>query len=70
MAVHLPFEDRLRVYSDWKREGSGEIVFLYLKGAYKKAGYGHFIGECSSSTRCSSFHLKEVRLRVRMKFFT
>jgi len=47
-------------------------AFQYLKGAYKKAGEGHFRRTCRDRTRGSGFKLKESRFRLdrRKKFFT
>jgi len=42
------------------------------KGAYLKAGEGHFTGAWSGRTRSNGFKLKKVRLRLdtRKTFFT
>jgi len=47
-------------------------AFQYVRGAYKKAGEGHFKKACSDRTRGNSFKLKEGRFRldIRKKFFT
>ena len=47
------------------------VAFQYLEGAYKKAGEGLFIRECSDRTRSDGFKLKEGRFRldIRKKFF-
>ena len=47
-------------------------VFQYLKGAYRKAGEGHFIRAGSNRIRGNGFKLEEGRFRldVRKKFFT
>jgi len=34
-------------------------AFQYLKEAYRKAGKGHFISECSDRTRDNGFKIKE-----------
>ncbi|GAB0183615.1 mitochondrial enolase superfamily member 1 [Grus japonensis] len=70
---HLSYEDRLRDFSLEKKRLREDliVVYQYLKGAYRKAGEGLFIRECSDSTRGNGFKLKEGRFRldVRKKFF-
>ena len=48
------------------------VAFQYLKGAYRKAGEGLFVRECSERTRSNGFKLKEGRFRldIQKKFFT
>ncbi|GAB0210070.1 hypothetical protein GRJ2_003472800 [Grus japonensis] len=61
---HLSYEDRLRalgLFSLEKRRLWGDLIaaFQYLKGAYRKAGEGLFIRECSDRTRGNGLKLKE-----------
>ena len=74
---HLPYEDRLRklrLFSLEKRRLCRDLIaaFYYLKGAYKDAGEGLFISDCSNRTRDNGFKLKQgkFRLDLRKKFFT
>ncbi|GAB0202789.1 mitochondrial enolase superfamily member 1 [Grus japonensis] len=69
---HLSCEDRLRelgLFSLHKRRSN--CGFPVSEGAYRKAGEGLFIRECSDRTRGNGFKLKEGRFRldVSKKFF-
>ena len=53
---HLSYEDRLRelgLFSLEKKRLWRDLIvaYQYLKGAYRKAGEGLFIRECSDRTR-------------------
>ncbi|GAB0177807.1 hypothetical protein GRJ2_000246000 [Grus japonensis] len=65
---HLSCEDRLREVALGRPYSSLPVP----EGAYRKAGEGLFIRECSDRTRGNGFKLKEGRfiLDVRKKFFT
>ncbi|KFO59234.1 hypothetical protein N302_15957, partial [Corvus brachyrhynchos] len=74
---HLPYEHRLRKlrpFSLEKRRLHGDLManFQYLKGAYRGAGEGLFIRNCSDRTRNNGYKLKEgrFRLHIKKKFFT
>ncbi|GAB0181562.1 triadin [Grus japonensis] len=74
---HFSCEDRLRelgLFSLEKRRLWGDLIvaFQYLKEAYRKAGEGLFIRECSDRTKGNGFKLKKGRFRldIRKKFFT
>jgi len=58
--------------SAWRRKGSGETVFQYLKGACKKAREGFLKRACSDRTRGNGFKVEEGRFRldIRKKFLT
>ena len=74
---HLPHEDRLRklgLFSLEKRRLPGDLIaaFQYLKGAYRDAGEGLFIRNCSDTTSGIGFKLKQgkFRLDIMRKIFT
>jgi len=61
---HLSYEKNLRelyLVSLQKRRLWGDLTaaFQYLKGAYKRAGEGHFTRTCSDRTRGNGFKLKK-----------
>ena len=74
---HFPYEDTLRelgLFSQEERRLQGDLIvaFQYLKGAYRKAGEGHFRRAGSDRTRRNGFKLAEGRFRLdtRKKLFT
>ncbi|GAB0178093.1 hypothetical protein GRJ2_000274600 [Grus japonensis] len=74
---HLSYEDRLRelgLFSLEKRRLQEYLIagLPVSEGAYRKAGEGLFIRECSNRTRGNGFKLKEGRFRldIRKKFFS
>ena len=71
---HLPYEDRLVLFSLEKRRVRGDLTaaFQYLKGAYRQDGNQLFERVDNCSTRGNGFKLREGRFRldVRGKFCT
>jgi len=63
---HLPYRDWLRELGlfSLKRRLQGDFMaaFQCLKGAYRKAGEGHFERACSDRTRRNGFKLVESKL--------
>ena len=59
--------------SAWRREAAWrpQSSFQCLKGAYRDAGEGLFIRDCSARTRGNGFKLNQgkFRLDIRRKFF-
>jgi len=56
----------LGLFSLEKRRLQGDLrtAFQYLKGAYKKAGEGHFTKACRDTIRGNIFKLKEGKFRL------
>ena len=74
---HLSCEERLRELGLFSLEksrlrGGLIVVFLHLKGAYKKDGDKFFNKACCDRTRSNGFKLKQGKftLDIREKFFT
>ena len=65
---HLPYEDRLRKLGlfSLKKRLHGDLIaaFQYLKGAYRDAGEGLFIRDCSGRKRGDGFKLKGGKFRL------
>jgi len=74
---HLSYEERLTesgLFSLQNRRHRGDLIaaFQYPKGAYMKAGDGHFTRPCNDRTRSNGFKLKDGRFKldIRKKVFT